>query len=176
MDIDYLNKVILEVILEGINEYGVLVEEDLANLIEEGTKRSLKELALNFPKIYNDSDWRNLKVENVKVYGEDTTELKVVAQVKSSNNRKAYNNVIVLRRKELDEPWSVDMMAEVRCSCPAYQYYNAYSNWINKNFYGKPNRWTKVKPKKINTKLIPGVCKHLMATTKYLVDKKIVEK
>jgi len=148
-----------------------LVEEAL---IEE--KESLLGLAKNFEKVFPASRYDDLRPEHRKVYGEDTTELKIVTQIRGSKKDQAYSTVLVLRRNDLDEEWNADMMAEVKCSCPAFKYYNANADWKSKNFYGRPDKWAKVSPKKLNLSGTPTMCKHLMRATKQAIEDGIIEK
>ena len=150
-----------------------LVEE---GLIEEAfNKQTLNGLVNNFNSIFPNSSYGDLRVTHKKVYGEDTTELKIVTQIKSSSSNGAYSTVIVLRRNDLEEEWNVNMPCEVKCSCPAFKYNVAYGNLKSKNFYGRPDRWARKRPEKKNVKGVPTMCKHLMRAAQEAVQQGIIQ-
>jgi hypothetical protein len=148
-----------------------MVEEAL---IEEAKKESLKNLIENFKKVFENSSYGDLNPKRRKVYGEDTLELKIVTEIKSGTGNNGWNTVIVLRRKELDDEWNVDMTAEVKCACPAFKYYTSNANFKSKNFYGRPDKWARTKPEKHNTKGTPTMCKHLMKAAEMAVKQDLI--
>ena len=149
-----------------------LVEEAL---IEEAQKQTLRQLIDNFKKVFPNSSYGELNPTQRKVYGEDTLELKIVTEVRSGSSNKGWNTVIVVRRKNLTDPWTLDMPAEVKCACPAFKYYTSNANYKSKNFYGKPDMWARVRPEKNNVKGVPSMCKHLMRSAEQAVKDDVIE-
>jgi len=149
-----------------------LIEEAL---IEEAKKQTLKELIENFKDVFPNSSYGELNPARRKVYGEDTLELKIVTEIKSGSSNKGWNTVIVVRRTELDDPWTVDMPCEVKCACPAFKYYTSNANFKSKNFYGRPDKWATTRPEKNNLKGTPSMCKHLMRAAEQAVKDDVIE-
>ena len=163
-----------------------LVEEALEDIvmscehcvIEEAKKKTLEEMIDAFRDLYKTSAWDDLRVltDYRKVYGEDTLELKIVTDVVGSQKDQEYKTVIVLRRPNLETEWSIDLPAEVRCTCPTYKFRNIYSNKKNKNNYGKTNNWANVPAKKTNPRDVVTLCKHIFAATKSAIQDGIIKK
>ncbi len=149
-----------------------LVEEAL---IEEANKQTLRQLIDNFKQVFNTSVYGSLNPRQRKVYGEDTLELKIVTEIKSGSSNKGWNTVIVLHRKSLEDPWTIDLPCEVKCACPAYRFYASNANYRAKNFYGKPDKWARQRAEKKNTAGVPTMCKHLMRAAEQAVKDDVVE-
>lgn len=64
-------------------------------------------------------------------------------------------------------PFQTDHPVEVRCECPAFQYYLAHPNLRTKNLLN-PSAWNRQPyvgngPRKRNPSMTPGLCKHISA-------------
>lgn len=53
--------------------------------------------------------------------------------------------------------------AQVKCSCPAFQYFVQNSIYTKTSLAGRPSKWAKVPANVRNPKDIAGLCKHLLA-------------
>jgi hypothetical protein len=94
---------------------------------------------------------------------------------KSEDEKRQYQVYIQLHKKKLTDKFTLNDVAEVRCTCKAFRFYDAYPNVINKSFYNKPSGFNKIRNKIRNKMLIPTVCKHLYAFIKYLVYHHVIE-
>jgi hypothetical protein len=134
------------------------------SVIVDKSKRTLNDLLRGFHQIFPRSEWENLKIADVKIGGLHMPILRVDAVVMSSKDpRRGYRCNIVLRRDlEATQRWNGQHKCEVRCSCPAFNYWMANPDLTSKNFHGNPTAWNKVRNKVRNPRLIPGICKHLV--------------
>ena len=153
----------------------IALREDSPRLGGPGKKLNLRQVASNFNFIFPKSKYLNLKVNKPNVSGEKTLTLNIRADVVSSHGSKNYSSWIVLRRATLNDEFTSNSPAELRCSCPAFQYFAAYADWKKKTFAGRPGKWTTVKAPIRNPKTIPIPCKHLMALMLYMGKNKIIK-
>ena len=132
-------------------------------------KRTLLSLVKNFRKVYPNSDFKNLKIlqSNEKDYG---LEKLFVGLCQARDGVHSYKVVVRVHRKSQKENYSINSFCEVRCNCPAFHYWTAYPDFRNKNFYGRPSYWNKVRNKVKNPRLVPTICKHVFTYVSYLIQ------
>jgi hypothetical protein len=149
--------------------------EPLSSFYGGGGKLTLRQLANNYKGYHKRSIYHNLVVLDPVVGSTNTLQLNIRTEVKSSVNEFNYQTWIVLRRKTLNDTFTIDSKCEVRCQCPAFNYYAAYADIQSSNFAGNPKKWNKVPAPIRNPYSLPILCKHITAATYEVVRRKIIQ-
>jgi hypothetical protein len=141
--------------------------------LNEAQGKTLRNLVNNFKKVHPYSNI-NLEISSVDIKNPG---LNLVCQAicKSESENKVYQVYIQLHKNKLEDKFTIDDKCEIKCTCKAFRYYDAYPNVLNKSFYNKPTNWNKVRNKVRNKELVPTLCKHLYAFVKYLIANHIIE-
>lgn len=158
----------------GIGTIGTNIKFRAAQLFS--TRLTYKQLVKNFPKVFPNSEYRKLKITNLKYKGEKSKKLHTITRVKSSTRDYEFIVNIVINRKNTKEPWNLGMKGELRCTCQAFHYYLAYPDARVKMLYGKVQPWNKVKNKVKNPKIFPSLCKHGMRALGNLIIEGLVNR
>jgi len=157
--------------------YGVreLVRQiEAAPMFDDGGKLTLRQLTTQFRDIFRRSEYSKLQVLGATTSGEKYLSMNIRSEVKSAVGPWNYQTWIVLRRRDLNNPFTMDSPAEIRCTCPAFHYFVAYADWTRKNLAGRPSSWNKVAAPIRNPRTIPSPCKHLVALTFHAIRKGII--
>lgn len=141
--------------------------------LKEASEKTLKSLINNFKKVHPYSN-TNLDISSIKIKPIGLT-LLCSAICKSEDEKRQYQVYIQLHKKKLTDKFTVNNIAEVKCTCKAFRFYDAYPNVLNKSFYSKPTSFNRIRNKIRNKQLIPTTCKHLYAFIKYLISQHIIE-
>lgn len=140
--------------------------------IEE--KQSLIQLRDNFKKVFPYSDYENVRIISSTSKGRDTLTLSCSGIIESQSKNTPYKVLVQFHRKNLDDPWNIDTMAEVKCSCNAFRYNVAYPLYKNKNYAGRVPSNSTIPNKVVNREQIPTFCKHIYAYLRYLIQQKVI--
>lgn len=137
-------------------------------------KESLVQLRDNFAKVFPYSDYKNLKILNSTSKGKDTLTLTCRGNVEASEGGGQYTVLVQFHKQNLDDPWDLNAIVEVRCSCNAFRYNVAYPLFRSKNYAGRPAPSARI-PNQVNNKeQIPTFCKHIYAYLRYLMQQNVI--
>jgi hypothetical protein len=130
-------------------------------------KRTLHGLILTFRKLFPRSDFRLRVLKSTKK--EFGLHVLFKGVVEAADHVHSYHVSIQLHKEMLTDKFSVMDKAEVKCTCEAFRYWNAFADLRSKNLYANPTNWNRVPAKIRNPKSIPGCCKHLIAYANQLL-------
>ena len=137
-------------------------------------KESLVQLRDNFAKVFPYSDYKNLRIINSTSKGKDTLGLTCRGNVEASEGNGQHTVLVQFHRNSMEDPWDLNCIAEVRCSCNAFRYNVAYPLFQAKNYAGRPAASARI-PNKVNNKdKIPTFCKHIYAYIRYLIQQRVI--
>ena len=140
----------------------------------DGKKRTLYSLVKGFTSVFPNSEWKPLinNVRGIKVEGAEFLILRTTAEVRSAvDPSKSYRTWITLRRPDKSTPWTPHLGGEIKCSCPAFQFWVAHPDLVTKNYDGNPTAWARKRfvnaqnGRVRNPQMYPGMCKHLVGLT-----------
>lgn len=137
-------------------------------------KQSLIQLRDNFKKVFPYSDYKTLRVASSTTKGKDTLTLVCNGNVVSSSNNGTYKVLAQFHRKTLEDPWDINAVVEVKCTCNAFRYNVAYPLQRDKNYAGRVPGNSMIPNKANNPQKIPTFCKHIYAYLRYLIQQKII--
>ena len=142
------------------------------NRVDE--KVTLVQMRDNFKKVFPYSDFKNVRVVNSTTKGQDQLTMVCRGTVDSQHTSQTYTVLVQFHRKTLEEKWTIDCMAEVKCTCNAFRYNVAYPLFYNKNYAGTVPGNSKVPNKVQNKEKIPTFCKHIYGYLRYLIQRNII--
>ena len=137
-------------------------------------KESLIQLRDNFKKVFPYSDYKNLRIVNSTSKGKDTLILVCNGTVQSSLQNQNYKVLVQFHRKTLEDPFDIDCVVEVKCTCNAFRYNVAYPLQQNKNYAGRVPGVSMIPNRVNNPDKIPTFCKHIYAYLRYLIQQKVI--
>lgn len=137
-------------------------------------KESLIQLRDNFKKVFPYSDYKNIRIVTSSSKGKDTLVLVCSGLVESQSQAALYKVFVQFHRKTLEDPWNINCVAEVKCSCNAFRYNVAYPLYKNKNYAGRVPGNSTIPNRVVNKAQIPTFCKHIYAYLRYLIQQKVI--
>lgn len=137
-------------------------------------KETLTQLRDNFTKVFPYSDYKNLKILNSTSKGRDTLTLVCRGTVQSSTLAHNYTVLCQFHRKTLEDPWDLNAMVEIKCTCNAFRFNVAYPLFKNKNYAGTVPGNSRIPNKVQNAQQVPTFCKHIYAYLRYLIQQKVI--
>ena len=142
------------------------------SLISE--KETLIQLRDNFKKVFPYSDYKNIRIISSTSKGKDTLTMTCSGILESQSHATPYKVLVQFHRKTLEEAWTINSVAEVKCSCNAFRYNVAYPLYKNKNYAGRVPGNSTIPNRVVNKEQIPTFCKHIYAYLRYLIQQKVI--
>lgn len=133
-------------------------------------KRTLLGLIKNFRKVFPNSTFYNLKILKSEMKDVGDFQRVFVGECQAADGIHHYRVTINLHRKSKLEHYSINSFCEVKCECSAFHYWTAHPDLRNKNLFGRPKAWNKVRNKVRNPRLVPSICKHVFTYASYLIQ------
>lgn len=137
-------------------------------------KENLIQLRDNFKKVFPYSDYKNIRIISSSTKGNDTLTLICSGIIESRDQAAPYKVLVQFHRKTLEEPWDINAVVEVKCTCNAFRYNVAYPLYKNKNYAGRVPGNSTIPNRVVNAKQIPTFCKHIYAYLRYLIQQKVI--
>jgi len=139
-------------------------------------KLSLKSLADNFETVFPRS---------IPIARNEITELKEPNlkdrfvlfrfQVRSINRNVQYRVSMRVLRNKPGERLRTNLPVEVKCDCPAFNFWLAHVLWKHGSHLGKPKSRIKPPPNIRNPRQVPTFCKHVFGVVRELIRSGVIK-
>lgn len=142
--------------------------------LNEANQPTLKNLIDNFGKVFPYSE-KDLPIINWHIDGKDSLKMTAKGLVKSEEGKFNYQVLVEFNRESEEEPWRLNQVGKVNCTCNAFRYNTAYPDVKYDVLAGIPKSNNRIPNKIRNKHQIPSVCKHLYSFLHFLYLKKIIQ-
>lgn len=165
------------------SEESSILEDVMPNLGVRGTKVVKFDIGTLMPN-FNDLFKNSVAIPNSRFSQIESTPksakwitIRAIARGDTKWSPKSHRYSLAVRflRSSADVPITPQTMVEVKCSCPAFNFFLAYVLWKGKSHLGKPKAKIKQPPDIRNPRRIPTVCKHLQGFLGALIQDGVIE-